>query len=602
MKRKFYLFIILPILLISLSACSYDMKEGVYSDGSVVVMQKIYFHEYMKMSVESGEQNEFSDEYADLSEEEQILMSAIDMSKGFCDNMLENTTNLDDLKILFNACESLDDGNLLVYYIFAPGTFKLEKDADVYRYYFKDFIADNELDDSFEDELMANTDFTIFFEGNVISSDIGEINNNQVTFNLDQINEIQVTSEDNNPVMIAEMDASKIKDDKLILNYYIDEKNSIYYNIENISLNTYLNRIEEIWGYDQNQLKMSLCLDNENFDDSKLQYSTIIYDFNCQADDEIIFNKKFGGEVNDALVDDSSDYYQYYLIEIITLKKIANTSWPSELEEFVDGSEIHLNFFNNIIESDLGTIENENELILNWEDIKNINNDSIIKILKNDSSSQSQLTPEPESEPQPQPQSPPSPVTSMINKTIIKNQVMYSNLKGRILLQVESAGEAYYVHPSKSEKFFLGRPDDAFLVMREQGIGISNENLAKIPVSLDNLSGLDTSGDGLPDAFKEALGLDINSADSDGDGYNDYIELLNGYDPLGSGKLSYDFNFAKNQAGRILLQVEKNGEAWYVSPENNKRYFLSRPADAFNVMRNLGLGISNDNLDKMTSN
>ena len=36
--------------------------------------------------------------------------------------------------------------------------------------------------------------------------------------------------------------------------------------------------------------------------------------------------------------------------------------------------------------------------------------------------------------------------------------------------------------------------------------------------------------------------------------------------------------------GKILLQVEKNGEAWYVSPKNEKRYFLGRPADAFSLM------------------
>ncbi len=173
------------------------------------------------------------------------------------------------------------------------------------------------------------------------------------------------------------------------------------------------------------------------------------------------------------------------------------------------------------------------------------------------------------------------------------------SLSGKILLQVEENGEAWYVSPETKKRSFLGRPDDAFNIMRQKGIGITNSDLAKIPVSLDYLSGLDTNNDKLPDAFKEALGLDINSTDSDGDGFDDYTELLYGYDPLGPGKLNHDLNFAKNQAGRILLQVEQNGEAWYVSPENNKRYFLGRPNDAFNIMRNLGLGISNVNLEKI---
>lgn len=33
--------------------------------------------------------------------------------------------------------------------------------------------------------------------------------------------------------------------------------------------------------------------------------------------------------------------------------------------------------------------------------------------------------------------------------------------------------------------------------------------------------------------------------------------------------------------GKILLQVESAGEAWYVNPDNEKRYYLGRPSDAF---------------------
>jgi hypothetical protein len=47
------------------------------------------------------------------------------------------------------------------------------------------------------------------------------------------------------------------------------------------------------------------------------------------------------------------------------------------------------------------------------------------------------------------------------------------------------------------------------------------------------------------------------------------------------------------------LQVEKNGEAWYINPNDLKRYFLGRPTDAFNIMRTLGLGISNANFDNL---
>ena len=53
---------------------------------------------------------------------------------------------------------------------------------------------------------------------------------------------------------------------------------------------------------------------------------------------------------------------------------------------------------------------------------------------------------------------------------------------------------------------------------------------------------------------------------------------------------------ATSNSGKIYLQVEKNGVAWYISPVNNYRYYLGRPADAFNVMRNLGLGTPNSTL------
>ena len=50
-------------------------------------------------------------------------------------------------------------------------------------------------------------------------------------------------------------------------------------------------------------------------------------------------------------------------------------------------------------------------------------------------------------------------------------------------------------------------------------------------------------------------------------------------------------------SGKILLQVEENGEGWYIDPGDQNRYYLGRPADAFAIMRELGLGISNKDFD-----
>lgn len=117
-----------------------------------------------------------------------------------------------------------------------------------------------------------------------------------------------------------------------------------------------------------------------------------------------------------------------------------------------------------------------------------------------------------------------------------------TSLKGKILLQVEQNGEAWYVNPADEKRYYMGRPNDAFTLMRELGLGIKHDEL-----------------------------------------------------------LSYlDNQFPSRLAGKILLDVEENGEAYYVYPKDQKGYYLGRPADAFDVMRNLGLGITNENLNKIS--
>ncbi len=183
----------------------------------------------------------------------------------------------------------------------------------------------------------------------------------------------------------------------------------------------------------------------------------------------------------------------------------------------------------------------------------------------------------------------------------VKAESVAERSAGRILLQVESHGEAWYVNPDNLRRYYLGRPEDAFRIMREQGVGITNNDLNKIPIGLSDNPGEDSDGDGLSDSLEEAVGTDKNKKDSDNDSYSDKSEVENNYNPLGTGKLLIDNNFSLLNSGKIFLQVESHGEAWYINPEDNHRYFLGRPLDAFNIMRNFGLGITNTDLEKIVS-
>ncbi len=176
-------------------------------------------------------------------------------------------------------------------------------------------------------------------------------------------------------------------------------------------------------------------------------------------------------------------------------------------------------------------------------------------------------------------------------------------LKGRIVLQTEQNGEAWYVRPDNQLRVYMGRPGDAFELMRSLGLGVSNADLKKIPVGIlaGELGGRDADDDGIFDGLEEVLGLDFRNSDTDEDGYNDLDELQSGNDPLRSNaKLPIDTKLTTKLSGKILLQVESNGEAWYINPVDSKRYYLGRPNDAFFIMRSLGLGITNIDLAKIS--
>jgi hypothetical protein len=187
-------------------------------------------------------------------------------------------------------------------------------------------------------------------------------------------------------------------------------------------------------------------------------------------------------------------------------------------------------------------------------------------------------------------------VTKVDNKLIEK-------IKGKILLQVEEKGEAWYVDPISENKLYLKDGQSAYDIMRILGLGISNVNLEKIPVgvqpSSDSSVELDTDDDGLSDDLEKALGSDPSKADTDNDGYKDDAELKTNYQINGKGRQSIDNKLTTRLKGRIVLQVENKGEAWYINPSDGKRYFLGNGDKAYQIMRELSLGINNSDLRKI---
>ena len=113
-------------------------------------------------------------------------------------------------------------------------------------------------------------------------------------------------------------------------------------------------------------------------------------------------------------------------------------------------------------------------------------------------------------------------------------------LSGRILLQVENHGESWYVNPDTGKRHYMGGMDDAYQLMRKLGLGISNDDFA-----------------------------------------------------------SFDNKAPQRLAGKILLKVEDQGKAYYVNPTDLTMHYLANGADAYQLMRDMGLGVKNMDLDQI---
>jgi hypothetical protein len=127
---------------------------------------------------------------------------------------------------------------------------------------------------------------------------------------------------------------------------------------------------------------------------------------------------------------------------------------------------------------------------------------------------------------------------SFTNRALAFSPTNLSNKSsGKIFLDVDNKGEAWYVNTTDFHRYYLGRPLDAFNLMRSLSLGFSNKDF-------------DSMSSNMPAKFK----------------------------------------------GKIILKVEDSGKAYYVNPATNALIFLGKPADAFNLMRKYSLGIKNSDL------
>lgn len=130
-------------------------------------------------------------------------------------------------------------------------------------------------------------------------------------------------------------------------------------------------------------------------------------------------------------------------------------------------------------------------------------------------------------------------LSSVLSVPKAEAATLASQLSGRILLQVESRGEAWYVNPNDYKRYFLGKPDDAFSLMRTLSLGISETEFA-------------SWSNGAP-------------------------------------------TWAR---GRLYIRPQSHGEAYYVDL-NRRWHYLGRPLDAWLLFRAQGLGITNSDLAKI---
>jgi len=134
-------------------------------------------------------------------------------------------------------------------------------------------------------------------------------------------------------------------------------------------------------------------------------------------------------------------------------------------------------------------------------------------------------------------------LVKQIASQLTTDNALVNRLLGRILLQAQEHGEAWYLDPVTKKRYYMKDGAIAYQMLRSFGMGITNSDLQKLQ-----------KGD-------KAL----------------------------IGKLR----------GRIVLQVQAHGEAFYIHPITGTAHYMKDGAEAYRLMRELSLGITNLDIPKI---
>ncbi len=126
-------------------------------------------------------------------------------------------------------------------------------------------------------------------------------------------------------------------------------------------------------------------------------------------------------------------------------------------------------------------------------------------------------------------------------------------MEGLMLLDVEGNGEVYYVDPVTGAKEYLADGAAAHSLLERRALGINEENFALLVQGVEK----------------------------------------------GEESVCRTNELGTRLKGRIVLRVEKQGEAWWILPVNCRAYYVGTQEAAYNLMKRFSLGITKDNLARI---